>query len=258
MTDDRSLERAARSWIEAGPTRAPDHAVDAALRRIDSTAQERALRLPWRLPTMNPLLRLAGVAAAAVLAVGVANFLFNTPASNVGGPPATSPSPSAPPTEAPSEAPPAATLRLPPTPAPVFPETPLPAPPGDPLPDDLIGRTYASTPPEIQDTQELILTLRPADDPHCAAMYDGRSTCFTYLWTPNYPKHVNDPAARGTARIVHGNLYLRFDLLPSFDDQYEGLVATYSIEDDGATLVGIETPPQTVPGFVEKEIPTTP
>jgi hypothetical protein len=57
---------------------------------------------------------------------------------------------------------------------------------------------------------------------------------------------------------VDGNLYLRFDLLPSFDDQYEGLVATYAIEDDGATFVGIETPPQTVPGFTEKEIAPSP
>ena len=36
MTDDRSLERAARSWIEAGPTRAPDRAVEAALLRIET------------------------------------------------------------------------------------------------------------------------------------------------------------------------------------------------------------------------------
>ena len=62
--------------------------------------------------------------------------------------------------------------------------------------------------------QILVLALRPADDPHCAAMYEGQSTCFTYLWTPNWPKHVTDPAARGAARIVDGNLVLRFDLVP--------------------------------------------
>ena len=50
MTDDRSLERAARSWIEAGPTRAPDRAVEAALLRIQTTPQERDLRVPWRFP----------------------------------------------------------------------------------------------------------------------------------------------------------------------------------------------------------------
>ena len=48
MTDDRSLERAARSWIEAGPTQAPDRAVEAALLRIETTPQERDLRIPWR------------------------------------------------------------------------------------------------------------------------------------------------------------------------------------------------------------------
>ena len=41
MTDDRSLERAARSWLEEGPTRAPDRPVDAALARIQTTRQER-------------------------------------------------------------------------------------------------------------------------------------------------------------------------------------------------------------------------
>ena len=30
MTDDRSLERAARSWLESGPTQAPERAVEAA------------------------------------------------------------------------------------------------------------------------------------------------------------------------------------------------------------------------------------
>ena len=53
MTDDRSLERAARSWIEVGPTQAPDRAVEAALLRIDTTPQERDLRIPWRFPTMT-------------------------------------------------------------------------------------------------------------------------------------------------------------------------------------------------------------
>src|SRR5262245_40966298 len=52
MTDDRSLERAARSWLEIGPTTAPDRPVDAALLRIQSTPQERDLRIPWRKPAM--------------------------------------------------------------------------------------------------------------------------------------------------------------------------------------------------------------
>ena len=43
MTDersiDRALERAARSWIEVGPTRAPDRPVEAALALIQTTNQ---------------------------------------------------------------------------------------------------------------------------------------------------------------------------------------------------------------------------
>ncbi len=89
MTDDRSLERAARSWLEEGPTQAPDRAVEAALARIQTTTQERDLRIPWRLPSMNPVIRLAAVALIAALAVGGALYVFR-PASQV-GPPAPSP-----------------------------------------------------------------------------------------------------------------------------------------------------------------------
>ena len=53
MTDDRSLERAARSWLETGPTQAPDRAVEAALLRIETTPQERDLRIPWRFTDMT-------------------------------------------------------------------------------------------------------------------------------------------------------------------------------------------------------------
>jgi hypothetical protein len=71
MSSDRSVERAARSWLEEGPTRAPDRAVDAALTRIQTTRQERDL-VPWRLPNMSPIARIAGVAVMALLAVGLA------------------------------------------------------------------------------------------------------------------------------------------------------------------------------------------
>ena len=73
MTDDRSLERAARSWLEEGPTLAPDRPVEAALALIETTRQERDLRIPWRYQPMNNSLRLAlGAAAVVVVAlVGV-------------------------------------------------------------------------------------------------------------------------------------------------------------------------------------------
>lgn len=95
MTDDRSLERAARSWLEDGPTRAPEQAVDAALGRIQTTPQERGLRVPWRMPTMNPIARLAAAAVVAAIAVGGSLYLVGRDLS-IGGPPP--PGPTATPT----------------------------------------------------------------------------------------------------------------------------------------------------------------
>jgi hypothetical protein len=67
MTDDRSLERAARSWLENGPTQAPDRAVEQALLRIQTTTQDRDLRVPWRLPAMFTPTRLAASAVLGAL-----------------------------------------------------------------------------------------------------------------------------------------------------------------------------------------------
>jgi hypothetical protein len=86
MTDDRSLERAARSWLEAGPTQAPDRAMEAALLRIQTTPQERDLRIPWRLPKMTTPARVAAAAVIGVLAIGGALFVFRPGGSSVGGP----------------------------------------------------------------------------------------------------------------------------------------------------------------------------
>jgi sugar lactone lactonase YvrE len=90
MTDDRLLERAARSWIEIGPTRAPDRAVEAALLRIESTSQERDL-VPWRFGRMTFDLRLGGIAAAAVVILLVAGTIWVGRSTL---PPSSSPSPS--------------------------------------------------------------------------------------------------------------------------------------------------------------------
>jgi hypothetical protein len=87
MTDDRSLERAARSFIEAGPTQAPDRAVEAALLRVQTTKQERDWHVPWRTPSMTPTTRLlAGIAAIAVILAG--GLLLFRPGSDIqtGGP----------------------------------------------------------------------------------------------------------------------------------------------------------------------------
>ena len=76
MTDDRSLERAARSWVEQGPNRAPEAAVEHALDTIQNTRQERDLRIPWRFTTMTMATRVAAAAVVGVLAVGGAAFLL--------------------------------------------------------------------------------------------------------------------------------------------------------------------------------------
>jgi hypothetical protein len=80
MTDDhaldRSLERAARSWLEAGPTRAPERAVEAALQRVSHTTQERGLQVPWRFRHIVTPARLAAAAVLGALVLGGALFVL--------------------------------------------------------------------------------------------------------------------------------------------------------------------------------------
>ena len=104
MTDDRSLERAARSWLEIGPTEAPDRAMEAALLRIQTTPQERDLRIPWRFLTMTTPARVATAAVIGVLVVGGALFILGRPGqSDIGGPgPTATSTPSTSPTPVPS------------------------------------------------------------------------------------------------------------------------------------------------------------
>ncbi len=87
MSDDRSIERSARAWLELGPTQAPDQVVEAALRAIDVTSQERDLRIPWRFPTLNPLARIAVLVTIAIVAVGAGLYLTRPDASTVGNQP---------------------------------------------------------------------------------------------------------------------------------------------------------------------------
>jgi hypothetical protein len=104
MTNDRSLERAARSWIEAGPTLAPEHVVEAALQTIESTPQERDWIVPWRSLIVNGPLKYAAVAALGVLLILGAILVVRPPEQTVGVTyPSTGPST---PTVAPSLAPP--------------------------------------------------------------------------------------------------------------------------------------------------------
>jgi hypothetical protein len=172
-----------------------------------------------------------------------------TSTSGAASPPAASASPSPSPT--PSDTPSPGYGSAPPgwiTNDPLVPATPLPDPAGEPLPDTLVGREYNTNPLDVQGGQAMVLTLRAADDPHCSAMYDGRSTCFTILWVPNYPRHATDKAVRGPARMVDGDLVLGFALVPE-DPGCEGTSSTYAVSSDGWTLQGIDVPSCSFQGF---------
>ncbi len=84
--DDRSLERAARSWLENGPAQAPARAVEAALLRIETTPQERDLRIPRRFTEMSMPVRVATAAVIGVLAVGGAFYSSDDRDRSIGGP----------------------------------------------------------------------------------------------------------------------------------------------------------------------------
>ena len=85
MTDDRSLERAARSFIEPGPTRAPDAAVEAALVRIQMTRQERDWHVPRRYHLMPNPIRWAALAATVIVATVAGMLVLRPGAGSVGG-----------------------------------------------------------------------------------------------------------------------------------------------------------------------------
>ena len=97
MTDERSLERAARSWIEIGPTAAPPHVVDVALDLIAHTPQERDW-IPWRFPRMTSTARLAALIAVGALILAGAFALLGPGSTSTPVPspaPSTKPSPAA-------------------------------------------------------------------------------------------------------------------------------------------------------------------
>ena len=91
MTDDIRFERLARDWLELGPVEAPDHVIQAAFLEIDTTSQERDLRVPWRFPAM-PRFALLAAAAATIVVLGLAGALIvGAPRSGPTVPPVSSP-----------------------------------------------------------------------------------------------------------------------------------------------------------------------
>ena len=95
MIDDRSLERTAWSWLEAGPTRAPDHIVQLALDRIEATPQDPVWPFPRIHRWVGPTYRLASAfAVIAAVVVGGVLLLQRGPGPGPAISPSPSPSPS--------------------------------------------------------------------------------------------------------------------------------------------------------------------
>ena len=92
MSDDRTFERNARAWLELGPMDAPGRVVEDALLTIETTSQERDLRIPWRFPALNTRLGLVTAAVVGALVVGL--IYLNLPGKNEFGHPSQSPGPS--------------------------------------------------------------------------------------------------------------------------------------------------------------------
>lgn len=109
MSDDLRFERSTRDWLELGPIEAPTSVVQAALLEIDSTPQERDLRVPWRFHPMPTLTRPL-VAAVVIVGFAISGLLLLQLDRRA---PVAAPSVSAPVDLTPSGPPsPAATLRL--------------------------------------------------------------------------------------------------------------------------------------------------
>jgi hypothetical protein len=110
MNGHIDAERILDAYLAPESDRLPDRVIDAALDQIARSPQRRALRVPWRFPTMPALTRATGIAAVALVAVvGAGGIMYLS--SNTGSPsgsqrtPAPSPEPTVAPTAEPSPAP---------------------------------------------------------------------------------------------------------------------------------------------------------
>ena len=94
MTSRIDAERILDAYLAPGADRLPDRVIDAALSDIAQTPQRRALRVPWRFPTMNSYAKLA-IAAVVVVVVAIGGFALLRPggSSAVGAAPTATPSP---------------------------------------------------------------------------------------------------------------------------------------------------------------------
>jgi hypothetical protein len=85
-------ERILDAYLAPEADRLPDRVLDAALADIARTPQRRAIRVPWRFPTMPVLSRMTGIAAVALVAVvGAGALMYLNSTSGTGGPPTNPP-----------------------------------------------------------------------------------------------------------------------------------------------------------------------
>ena len=98
MTTDRDFDSIARAWLDLMPNEAPDRAVEAVLRAVETTSQQRSVRLFGR--RRSPMHRLVLVATAAMLGVALVGGALFLAGSR--------PSDSSEPTPSPLESPPPA------------------------------------------------------------------------------------------------------------------------------------------------------
>jgi hypothetical protein len=76
MSISTDFERAARAWLDDGPTQLSDRVLHAALNDIHVTRQRRAISAPWRFVRMPVLSRATGIAAVALVAVVGAGAMY--------------------------------------------------------------------------------------------------------------------------------------------------------------------------------------
>ncbi len=100
MNTPIDAERILDAYLASEADRLPDRVLDAALADIARTPQRRAIRVPWRFPTMPALTRATGIAAVALVAVvgaGGVMYLNSTGGPGVPPTPTTAPTPASPP-----------------------------------------------------------------------------------------------------------------------------------------------------------------
>jgi hypothetical protein len=94
MTEHVDTERILGAFLAPEHDQLPDRVLEASLTHIARTPQRRALRVPWRFPTMPALSRSTGVAVVAlVAAIGAGGLLYLSSKTPIG--PGGTPTPSA-------------------------------------------------------------------------------------------------------------------------------------------------------------------